>query len=629
MGLVGVGIFELLILLLLGGPFGDLMGLPPGERDSNLVHAARPDSLVYVEWSERGKGTPDGEGVDGMVADPEVRAFFKRLQAAIQKKLIAEMGDFQEGQKLVGMLPQFVMSLSSRPGCLFLSMDQAGGDDLPPDAAMLASLRAGLVINGGDSADKLAEDVRSILKAGLGAPVEKLDHYTVPLPAPIKLEIHRHGNYLIVGIGENVIADVVRRLDARAGGLAENERFVAEWNELSIKRTSSILFLDAQNGLQTVKELLGPQGAMVPVVMGSIGLDGVTSVMTVSGVVDGHVRSNSRVRVNGDQKKGVLSLLAGRPLTREDFAFVPADSDMVFAVTFDGKTFSKAFREMISELAPGGEQEWDRAFAEFEETFELSIEKDVFESFGQAITLSNSPGDGGWFLNSVVATLEVQNPVGAMRTVSAIAEYADKHSQPKESNERFLKRGTYLERKTFMGQRIYMFNIIGEDVPFAPCFAVNKERLMFALHPQPLKSRIRRMQGKNWRSFADSFKPTLQGEAVGFTFVRTRKLVADLYGFAPWLAQIFFSQVQRERFEMDSFDFPSAQAVLPYMSDTHMQFVRTKDGFRLQSDGPPFVRGSIAAPVLGLPWVLFGVRARPMGPVLLEAAEPDAPQAIR
>ena len=80
-----VGVSELLILLLgLGGPFNQLLGFPPGERDPSLVHAAPADSLLYIEWSARGQGKAGAAGIDGLVADPEVVVFFDRFKSAIE-----------------------------------------------------------------------------------------------------------------------------------------------------------------------------------------------------------------------------------------------------------------------------------------------------------------------------------------------------------------------------------------------------------------------------------------------------------------------------------------------------------------------------------------------------------------
>ena len=78
-----MGGMELLMLLLLGGgPLGDLLGMPPGDRDTNLVHAAASDSVLYLEWAERSEGQAGAPGVDGLFADPEIKHFVNRIVAA-------------------------------------------------------------------------------------------------------------------------------------------------------------------------------------------------------------------------------------------------------------------------------------------------------------------------------------------------------------------------------------------------------------------------------------------------------------------------------------------------------------------------------------------------------------------
>ena len=58
-----------------------------------------------------------------------------------------------------------------------------------------------------------------------------------------------------------------------------------------------------------------------------------------------------------------------------------------------------------------------------------------------------------------------------------------------------------------------------------------------------------------------------KGEVFGFSKMRSAPIMRQLYGFGPWIGQIFYSQLQSDEIDLTLMDFPSAAAVLPYMHD--------------------------------------------------------------
>lgn len=618
-----MGGMELLVMLFFaGGPLSDIMGLPPGDRDANLVHAAAKDSLLYFEWSERGEGKPGGDGVDGLVADPEVKAFFDRMVNAVRKNMLRNVAADDPNRALMSAMPEFVLAFSGRPGCLFLSLS----DEDPPQGdawvGMAASVRAALVINAGDDADDFGKTIGQLLSQVPGVPNgAELDRLRLPLPIPTFL--HRHDNYLILAAGQGVLDEVLGRLKNSAGGLAENKQFAAAWGELGLERTGNLSWIDFENGAQRISGLLGPPGVMLPQVMEITGLKGIKHAMMVTGVVDGSVRSRIKATTDG-KLEGLMTLISGRAITADDFSFVPGDSDVVLALSLDGQKFLAAMREVVDGIEPGGGEEIDQGIAAFEEEFGLNVQKDILDAFGHVITISNSPGDGGFVATMPVLTVEVRKHAGAFKTVSKIAAYIDKNStQPNEDGSKRRARGEYLERKEFMDQRFYMMNFVGDDdFIVAPTFAVTRTHFMLSLHPQALKSRLRRMANKDsWKPFA--FAPKIKGEAVGFSAVKTSEVLPKLYGFAPWIASSIMSMLQRDGLEMDAFDFPSAYALLPYLTDSESVLVRTADGVRMESEAPPFLGTLSTLPVLSTPLWFIGMRVGPP-PAVLEAAPIDA-----
>ncbi len=618
--MVFMGFSELLILLLFaGGPFSDLLGIPPGDRDGALIHAAPADSMLYLEWAERGTGTAGAPGVDGLVADPEVRHFLARLEAATRDSLARNFPADDPRRELMAALPRAVVAMSGRPGCVFATVRKdAIPEGADPSTAMLTGLRAAVIVSGGDSADEFTVTIRSWLTGLMGPNVpDKLDRLPLPLPLPVPAQLHRHGNYLILAIGAGTLDEVIERLDSREDGLATYAPFVAAHDAVKLARVGHVAWLDAKAARENLIPLLGPGAAgQAQMALNMVGLGGVNHVCSVVGVSDGQVVSRMKIGTDG-KTEGLLALVAARGLQAADFAPVPADSDLVIAFSVDGQKILSAVQSMLAGQGVD-QEEWQESVTEFETEFGLNVQRDIFDSFGQAVTISNSPGDGGWIATSPVLTVEVRRPAGAFKTVAKIAEYIDRQGRQAENDQGPRQRGMYLERKEFRGQRIYMLNFVGEGSPVAPSFAVTKTHLLIALHPQSLKARIRRMADtERWESFA--FVPDDAGDTVSWTYVRTSEILPRIYGFVPWLAQLAFDEMQREGFHMDAFDLPSGPALLPWLGDFEAELIRTEDGFRRDTSGPPFVSGLMSAPVFMPGIFLFGVR---VPQPVLEATEP-------
>ena len=608
-----VGFIELLFVVLsMGGPFSQLLGLPPGDRDPNLVYAASEDSIVYTEWASRGEGQVDAPSIDGLIADPEIKHFIAKLQAATEAAISKEAnsGAFKE-------LPEFVLTLSGRPGCFFMSLNSAAEQaDVPNPVAMLNAIQAGLVINGGDEADAIASTIKAFLKEGMRVELEELDHFMLPLPAPVTVQLHRHNNNIIVGVGPDTVDQIVARLTAESGGMTNHAGFQSAWAELGMDRTGLITFVDIENGLPQIAKLVGVgQEAMVTSGLRMAGLSGAKWSMNVAGIVDGQsVRRGMVKGVSGD--KGLMALLSGRGITADDFAMVPDDSDVVLAASIDIETIMTEAKAFLNGVDPNAADDIDQVLAAADKALGLNFRTDVLAAFDQVITVSNSPGDGGWVASSPVLTIKIKDKKKAALAMNAVADALNRELGERANRPRRAE----LMRHQFMETEIFMINVIGDDdVPVAPAWCLTETHLMFALHPQPLKSRLRRLKDDSWSSFGDHFAGGPDGDTVVFTSAKMKSLLPQIYGFTPWVGQIVFSNVQYEGFDISLFDFPSAQALLPYVTDSKSYIVKTPKGLQTQGEGMPVLSGVLPLSVPTLPFMLLTQRAQAVRAIEVEA----------
>ncbi|MEX1096668.1 MAG: hypothetical protein WED34_11510 [Planctomycetales bacterium] len=604
--MMGVGFFELLVLLSMGGSLGGVLGMPPGERDEALARTAPANSVLYVEWSERTAGQAGALGVEGLAADPEVREFLADLERAIRDVIQRETQDSSSPEERIAgkTVPVLFRSALTHAGCLWLRFDAAAGAKAveahqgggPPTswAALALGARAALVINAGDEADAFAKELTELLEVLPIALREEglARRKLLPPEAWVELVLHREGKHFVLALGEGTLDSVLAGLEGKAQGLAGEKRFQEDFARIAMDRVASVSWLDVKAALEAARAALGDDGAIVPAMAETLGLDQVGTVTSCTALVEGRIRTRTFIQTNGGEK-GLLALAAGKPIEPRHFELIPADADFVTVGSLDAQKALAAVREMVGSTAPDALQTLNAIIAQLET--ELGVkERDLFAAFGDVWTIYDCPSGGGLFLTGAVASLEVRDPQQAYATFSQVMKVLAA-AMPGETGERYRRRAVFLAERKFLDRTIYYVNTVGDDVPFAPAFCVTDKQLLVALHPQGIKAHLRFLagEGKEGERRA-SWRPSAipEGELIGVSYLDSPAIVRALYALAPWFGQLIASEMQRDRFELDVFSLPSARAVLPYIQPSNSFAVRRKDGLLFQrDDGIPFQQG--------------------------------------
>jgi hypothetical protein len=162
------GVFELLMIVTLGGGVGIPLGVPPAAPDPMMAKIAPEKCLYYTTWV--GMADPDpasANETEKLLAEPEVVAFVAELESVITQ--IAEKTAARRGpgeRALVEKIPMLAKILVTHPTTIYLEsigpmpggLDARGamvvglGDELPQVQAFLAELR-------GQVPEQLARDV--------------------------------------------------------------------------------------------------------------------------------------------------------------------------------------------------------------------------------------------------------------------------------------------------------------------------------------------------------------------------------------------------------------------------------------------------------------------------------------
>jgi len=446
---------------------------------------------------------------------------------------------------------------------------------------------------------------------------EELDHITFKVPLPgTTIVLHRHEQYFILGVGAGTVDAAVAGLSGDSKGLTANARFNEATAKVALKRTSLVTWLDIQELRNSATKVLGPQGAMIEPTLTMVGAEKIDSYVAISGIVEGQLTSRSYLQTGG-KTNGLLALAAGRGMAQADFEQVPGDADFVWGLSLNVSKVLAATKDIVGKAEPDSAQMLDATITQLEEELGLKLEDDLLAAFGDVLMLHDSPGAGGVFASSLVASLEVRDAPKAKAAFTKIMEIVEQ-SMGDTGGSRYRRRAVQLEKKSFLDVDVYYINTIGDDdVPVAPAFCVTDKYLLMALHPQALKSQLRFLKtGK--AKFSDRFTKDFavpKGDLLSFSYFQSSELIRYLYAAAPYFGQIIFSMIQSEGGEIDIFSLPSARAILPYVKDSSSFVVRTPEGILCEG------RSALPLPIGGfgsmLPFVMLssGTVMRLGGPV--------------
>ncbi len=586
----------LLSALLVGfaGMGGGLVAFPPGERDAAYLDCAPEQTLIYTEWASRGEGKEGGDGVDGLVADPEITAMVADLKSAVMSFI--EKNAKGAPPELAEHLPPLLLDLVGRSGCLYV-------DYSPPENVeerlqneqwldLAGGLNVTLIINGGDKADETEQHLLALMSVAMqGQPVpDSINEFPIPNPFGLSATFDREGNYFILALGEGSLERALAGLKGEVKGLGASEVFTKNFDAIKIDRIGGITWLNLGRIRDEGLKLAGPFGAIATVMIEQLGVGELNNCVTVSGVIDGQIATRTHLETGG-QTAGLLSLAAGRGLTPEDFNQIPADCDFLASFTLDVPLVRDTVTTLIEQVQPGLMENYQAIESQVENDLGFSIEDEFLKAYGQQMTVFDSPAAGGLFATSLTFAVEVTDAEKADKIFAKLMQMLDGFLLGDRSNE-YARRGVFLEEREFLGHKIYFMNTIGDDVPVAPAFCQTDKQLLISLHPQALKAHLRFLK-EGGPSYADKFGKTApEGTVISYGTFAADKLAELIYAVVPFGAQIGLSEAQRKGFDFDIFSIPSSKAILPYMKEARSWVVRTETGLLFES------RSSIPVPLM-------------------------------
>lgn len=584
---IGLGWIEVL-LVLLGG--GGLLGMPPGQRDTSLLKAAPPQSLVFVEWASRGAGKPGAPGVDGFVADPEIKLLLSAIDVALQQPSSAGEDDIDQSQQ-----PREAMRLAklmtAYSGCFFLTADapvaRNGLLNVPTSAEILSRMHACVIVNAGMEIPLIIEGLKRVTHEEIPL---KPQMYDLPAPNGAGVTIHQEGDRLLIGLGTDTVERALAGLRGEVPGIDSNPRFQAGWKRVATDRTGCIGWLDVRGSTEVAIASMGPAGLLAQTVLRGAGADALDFVVSGTGVVEGNVIQRTFLATNG-RTDGVL-LLAGSPALRmEQLSHIPADSDVVLAASFDPGQLVGGLRDLVAKTNPLSLRVFDEATKELEKELGLSLGQDVFPALGNAWTAFSSPSEGGLVGSSLIVAVEVRDQAKAQAVCERLLQLLEQ-SLATEVHPEFAVPSTEVKRQEFEGHTITYLNRSGIGFGMTPAaipsFCLTRTHLLFGVHPQALKAHLRQQQVKRpGFGTVNRAKLSLANEDLLIAgYFDGAKSAQTLGGLFPFLGLSLREMAQNNGWEFDPFVIPSSAALVPYAGDVTISMARQKDGLLFESRNP-------------------------------------------
>ncbi len=210
--------FAFLWLMLAGGASQTLVGGAPLEPDPKLAAIAPEQCLWYVSYSGMGAADPNSANeTEKLFAEPQVQRFAAEIELQIMTAVRRFGGPDREERALASAAPKLVKALIARPFAAYVENVRPGDDGkVDVEAALVLNTgeRCAEVESAVDELTALAQE-KGLLAEGAGGPGEKWRQIKTPPNAP-EAWIGWQNEYLIVAVGKDTSAKVVKRMDGAA-----------------------------------------------------------------------------------------------------------------------------------------------------------------------------------------------------------------------------------------------------------------------------------------------------------------------------------------------------------------------------------------------------------------------------
>ena len=579
----------LLPILLLFGGFSLPAGLPPLPEDRVISRVAPAECLGYISWA--GTATPNANSknqTEQLLAEPEVQKLLAGIDSAIAAGIDQGAQRGAPDSAVVKELYPLGKTLLMRPAAIFLSKFEIGLQG--------PKVLGGAVFNLGDKTDTVSATLDRLQKLLPPGAVEKvaIDGGTFQQltagPAAPPVTWGFRDKYLVVGVGEGQVEDILRRAKGQPPEWLTTLR-----KQLPVDRVSTVTYINVK---QISAEFAPMGGPIAQKLIEALGLGNVSCLTSVTGLDATGKIARTLVAIDG-QPQGVFQLAAGKPLAAADLAPIPRDATIAAAGRLDASAALELLLNQSEKIDPSAREQIITRLNELE--MGMDLKRDLLAPLGDVWCCYNSPGEGGLLVTGLTGVVKVKDHARLQATLEKlIVDFPGGSGQPVAAGE------PRLVKTPFAGQVIYFLDIPHSQLPLALAFCLTQKELIVSTFPQNIKSYLAR--GKDFESLAvvPEVSRALDAGAVGLTYCDTRKLAEMAYPLLCLGSKVFCTELNQSGIPLDCSLMPSAAAIFPHLQPSLGVIRRTSAGIEMVDRGP--VAGVGLAPMLTLPMFFFVAR---------------------
>jgi hypothetical protein len=200
--------------------------------------------------------------------------------------------------------------------------------------------------------------------------------------------------------------------------------------------------------------------------------------------------------------------------------------------------------------------------------------------------------------SNLIVALEVRDAAKAQIVLDRLMQLLEQSLA--SQNDADYGAAAELKRNEFMGHGISYIRRSGggfaSTVSTSPSFCLTRGHLLFALHPQAIKSHLRYLSTPRpgFETVARSKLSLVDQDLLLTTYVDGARATQNLSGLAPFLGQTITDIAQENGLEFDPFLIPSTAALAPYAGDVTTSVARMNDGLMVETRNPQLAIGLIA-----------------------------------
>ena len=502
---------------------------------AGAAHAAAPlaerlptGTKIYIGWA--GRTLPfDGSMLGQLINEPAVKAILAAVRDSAMKEIRPdqEREMFRCAWEMAGIAWQ-------RPMAVALIGLKPNEEDEPTVSAVL------LIDLGKDKA-AFEKQLAGLLGA-LGNDAEftnatagSVNYRTMKNPHENDISLGYMGNVFFCAVGTKTPGQLVAVTAAKS--LQANKKFAANFKAVDGENVQFAMYIDVDAVQKNVELVLEATKAEPPTkdktwgqelqrFAQALGVDKIAAVAGTTRVVDRGMLTKVRLQTPAPHT-GLLLPLAGKPIQDADLADVPADADFVLATTLSADALYNELRRVIKALDEDTDKKFARELGEIEDELGFSLKKDILANLGDRCVLASAPSLGG-FLTGTVLTVQVKDAKKLQAGIAKLEASLRKKLTPPEPQPgeaagftcpmhpqvrmatpgtcpmcgmglgpaegmRRSRRGPPASLETVKVGRTqirYLAFSTRDPIPFAPAWAIHKDKLYIAGWPQVIQTAI-------------------------------------------------------------------------------------------------------------------------------------------